>query len=531
MSTAAIEVVPVIAIGTGVGAAVGDVVLPKLQNFLNDQWANHPDKPLNAAAVAELVAETVWSVAQGEAEAAHTGFGTDKLAALVELAKRAPDFGTLMQLYRRELIGDDGINFGLDKARIPERWHSQLRALRDVRLDPAVVATAVQRGVLPNEGLLPVGPPSAVGVVPPMPVVAIDPIDEAKDSGWNFDRLAVQARITGLPPGPGELLNLLNRGAIQHADYLRGISEGNIRNEWGPALEQLRYDLISPAIAAELRLRGWKTEDEAADLGALTGARRDVMEMLYLARGRPMAPVQAFTAFFRGAPGPDGGAFGKDDFLRAIRQSDIRPEYGEPLWGIRHAYPSLFQLRRAVQDGSILPDRGRTILRYERYEDQDADGLLASWTKAGVEAAKGLTKTELAAEYEGLFITEAEFRTSLAALGYTGPAQDMEINLADARRVKKYRDKGIDRVNKFYVKHAIDEATARVDLELFGVTGQAADLLLSVWAHERQIEQLQLTPAQIKRAYYRALLTLADATARLEERGYSAADAAIFLAE
>lgn len=533
---AAVEAVPIIAIGTGVGTAVGDVVTPKLQNFLNERWAAHPDKPLAATAVAELVAEAIWDAAGGHTEARQSGINDGRLDALVELARAAPGLPQLLALRRRELINDGNLEHGLKKARLEPMWHGPLAELRDERLDPAVVATAVQRGILANEGILPVGPPSGVGVVPPMPMVAIDPVVEARDSGWTRERLEVQARITGLPPGPGQLLDLLNRRAIQEVDVLRGIAEGNLRNEWGPALLELRHFLISPSAAANLRLRGWKTEAEAAALGALHGASPDVMEMLYLGAGRPIAPVQAYTAFFRGSPGPTGPGytrgphpFDEQDFLRALRQSDVRTEYGPTLWANRFAYPSLFQLRRAVESGALTPARGRVILGYERYEPQDADALIASMVQGGAEASKALTKAELAAEFEGLYIDETQFRAALTALGYTGPALDLEVHLGDARRVKKYRDAIVAELHGEYIAHDVDDADVQGALAEIGVSAAAVGNLLALWQVERRIHRRQLTAAQVKRGYKRGHITLTAAQGRLADLGYDAGETDVLL--
>ena len=62
--------------------------------------------------------------------------------------------------------------------------------------------------------------------------------------------------------------------------------------------------------------------------------------------------------------------------VRSRTISDIRPEYAELLWGIRHNYPSLFALRTAVQGGGISPARAKTILHFQRYEDQDAESVV-----------------------------------------------------------------------------------------------------------------------------------------------------------
>lgn len=533
---AGVELVGGAAIGIAVGTAAGDVVIPRLQEFLNEQWQAHPDKPLSATAVAEAVAEAIWTLGEGQAEGARSGLDGDRLGALVELARKAPGLPQLLALRRRELINDGNVNHGLQKARLEPMWHGPLADLKDERLDPAVVATAVQRGILANDGILPVGPPTEVGTVPPMPMVAIDPVVEARDSGWTRERLEVQARITGLPPGPGQLLDLLNRGAIEQADFYRGVAEGNIRNEWGPALEQLRHELISPAEAAGLRLRGWITPAESYTLGAKQGADPQVMDYLYLNRGRPIAPVQAYTAHFRDSPGPVGlgytrgpHAFDEEDFLRALRQSDVRTEYGPTLWANRYAYPPLFQLRRAVESGGISPARARVIMRYERYEDQDAAALLASWVQAGAATGKSETKAELAAEFEGLYITEAEYRAALTALGYTGPTLDLEVHLGDARRVKKYRDAIVTELHGEYIAHDVDDADVQATLAEIAVNPEAVAHLLALWQIERRVHRRQLTAAQVKRGYKRGHITLAAAEGRLADLGYDATETEVLL--
>jgi hypothetical protein len=194
------------------------------------------------------------------------------------------------------------------------------------------------------------------------------------------------------------------------------------------------------------------------------------------------------------------------DFDRAIVQSNIRPEYADWLWQIRYTYPSLFQLRGAVQSGGITPARALTILDYQGFEPQDAQAVVASWARAGAEAGRALTKAELAAEYEGLFIDEAQFRAALTALGYTGPAQDLEVHLGDARRVKKYRDAIVTELHGDYVAHDADDADVTATLAEVGVSAEATGHLLGLWAIERRVQRRQLTAAQVKRGYKRGHL-------------------------
>src|SRR5205823_2059586 len=97
---------------------------------------------------------------------------------------------------------------------------------------------------------------------------------------------------------------------------------------------------------ATLYLKGWITETDMNTGGALHGFTPAQMNLMYLERGRPAAPGQMATAAVRGINGPDGTPMNKDQFLKGIRQSDIRPEWGEMLWESRFLYPPLFQLTR-----------------------------------------------------------------------------------------------------------------------------------------------------------------------------------------
>ena len=58
----------------------------------------------------------------------------------------------------------------------------------------------------------------------------------------------------------------------------------------------------------------------------------------------------------------------------------------------------------------------------------------------------------------------------------------------------------------------------------------AIDRIMSLWVLERDATKKELTAAQIRAAYRKTLISLPDAIADLEERGYSATDAATYLA-
>src|SRR5205823_11989738 len=137
----------------------------------------------------------------------------------------------------------------------------------------------------------------------------------------------------GLPPGWAEGLAMLRRGIITEADFAEIVRTGHTKTKWTPQLLQLRTQVLSASEYATLYRKGWITQGVMNAGGALTGHTPEQMNLLYLSQGRPAAPQQMATAWARGVDGPDGRPMDEAQFLKGIRESDIRPEWGPMLWG------------------------------------------------------------------------------------------------------------------------------------------------------------------------------------------------------
>jgi hypothetical protein len=532
--------------GVAIGTATANVVEPALQELANaakEQYPHYPLRPEDAAAararepVGDLPGLPLGGVDPSH-EALYGGLQQGRFDVLTELQREHPSVGELLDLRRRNLAL--GAGHGIEQAEFQE-WLRRtgysaeiiaaLTKLLTHFLAPADIANAVQQGFVPDDGILPAadlsGPPFNI----PTEQVPLDPSNEAAVSGIDRDRLKVLAELSGNPPGPETLTALLNRGLIDQAQWLHGIREGRTKTKWAGPLLALRRQILSGAQAATLRLKGWITAQESYDIGALSGYSQEQMDRLYLAQGRPAAPVQMFTGWARGIDGPDGTPMDQAQFEKGIRESDIRPEWGPMLWGIRHAYPSLFQLRRAVQDGGISRDRALVILRYERYEDADALALVNSWLRGSGTTKKGLTATDLANEYEAAWITRPQYVAGLKELGYDDATAAAKADAEDAKRVRLARNQLVARIHSQYVAHRISLATATNALNTAGVPARVRDSLLPGWTAERDLTADALTAAQIKKAWQKVMMTRAEAISRLEFKGYDAADAALYLDE
>ncbi len=407
--------------------------------------------------------------------------------ALAELARTAPGVGELLTLLRRQAIGHGEWTHGLRKSKLEPQWDAALKSLRDLRIDPAVIATSIQRGIMHDPGLLPVGPPGGVGKVPPMPVSPLDTLREAADSGVDAERLAVYARIVGLPASPDLAARMTFRGIIDKIDFDRAIAEGNTRNEWAPFLFDGFREILTAHEYAELRLRGWiDTAAMVAGAGKHGMSETDIT-LLERMIGRPLTIHQIVTGLARG--GTYGGEYAEvpEPYLKALQESNVRPEWGNLAYHNRYTLPGAFVLRRLLQDGAITKAEGELLFLEEGWEPDLAKKVADAYGVAtAVKPDPHVVKAE----------------TQLWAT-----------------------------IHKSYVVSESDDAEATAALTALGVVADAQPRVLALWQHEREIVRRTLTPSEIKKAWKETKFTRDEALTRLERLGMNAADAGTLLDE
>jgi len=460
------------------GVATAPVLAPAVREIQNTVNAAYPIVPPDVGTLAAGVATGQVDETQARAWAAQRGFGEAQFSALVAISDVGPGIGQLYSGWRRGELTTGEFNRGLDRLSIEPEWWPALRSLKEVRLSPEDVANAVQQGFIPEAGLLPGASSGSPPFTIPTETVPIGAVSEAAAAGLDRDRLQVLAQLSGNPPGPMELLDMWNRGIVTEESVDHGIREGRTKTKWAPAIKELRHFLMSPAEVAGLRLRGWIDAAESYRLGALRGASPETMDGLFLNRGRPMTPLQMWRAIRRGDAT-------KADFDRAVKQSDIRPEYTKWEWAIRFTYPSLFQLNRLVTSGAFTVARGRQILMYQGWEETDVDAMVSWWESQG-----GASGTKWADRARSRLFTVA---------------------------------------HNEYLDGSIDDAQAHELLARVGATAGEQTTIVELWTAELGISRLELTPSQIKKAYKKALYTFEFATSELIERGMTAEDANTFL--
>jgi hypothetical protein len=419
--------------------------------------------------------------------AALTGFGETAFRALVIIARSGPGAAYAFELWRRGKLSETGFRRALKRTGMEEEWIDALVEIKQRILSPQELAVMVQRGVVPDPGYLPVGPPSGRGKVQPMPVAQIDTAQEAAGSGYDHERMAALTRIIGLPASPDLAARMVFRKIIERVDFDRAIAEGNTRNEWREPLFEGFRQIPTAHDGIEGRLRGWITDAEMYAETARHGMSRADTDLLFKVTGRPLSFHQVWIGLQRG--GVYDGPIGDIDpaFLKALRESNIRPEWYNLAWHQRYTYPSAFVMRALTQDGTLTAAQAESDLIDMGWRPDRAKQAAEKW----------------AAQGDG------------GGSAYVGKAQTQLWATTHSA----------------YVARLASEGDVQGAFDLLEIPAADRPFVLGAWMAERDLTRVGLTKAEIKKAVDVDGFTRDDAIGRLEALGMSFEDANLLLDE
>lgn len=489
------------------GVALGPVLGPVVQEEKNAVNQRYPFRPLDPGDVAGIVAEDVEREEWGVNEASYHGVDEARFRALYGEALTAPGIALLYETWRRGLISDGDFAHGLRKSKLERRWDQPLRELRETLLSSEELAMLQQQGFVSPERAN----------------------EEGGLQGVTDERQQLRFEASGLPPGVETALEMLRRSIIDDPTFEQIVREGHTKTKYTDEFLALRDRVLSATTYATLHLKGWIGRPERDAGGALTGYAPAEMEQMYLAMGRPAAPGQMATAAARGIDGPDGRAMDREQFLKGIKESDIRPEWGPMLWDARFLYPPLFQLTRLVQSHAISPEIAAEWATKDRYPPEVVSVLLAYWRRPTSAAQKEATASDLLTLYDGGRAKRVPTMEAMEALGYPADEATRKLDVLDARRVRGARDTAIGGIHTAYKKQEIDDNDVTAALDQLGVATWAVPQIVDAWRVERNVSTASLTRDEILGAYRATRLTLDQARAALQVKGMTLAEANTFL--
>lgn len=472
------------ATGYAIGGAVQPTLSPLVQDLANEAWQAHRVLPLTPedAAAAEL--RGYYGAGAGENEASYSGIDADRFGVLRQLAGLAPPLETLIAMHRRGLIDDAQLEAGIRQLGYLPSWRGVLRGLRNVL--PSVtdmVRFAVRE------------------VYDPARRAALDldaefPPDFAADAeliGLSRERAGQYWAAHWELPSYEQGAAMLFRGeidagrfdtllkALDYAPTWRGPLEA-IARAIPPLSDMIRFavrEVYDPAQRRSLGLDSDYPDAFTAQAAKHGMAEQDARDY-WAAHWRLPSALQGYRMLWR-------GQITQAELAGLLKALDYPALWRDRLQAIAYLVPGRIDLKRMLRHGIL--NRAQVKAGYQRLGYTEAD-------------AEHLTR-----------IAEAEMTTGGAAQTWANRARSRLYTVA----------------HNEYLDGSIDRASAHALVVRVGASSAEADTVLGLWDAESGIARLELTPAQIRKAFQRSLYDRTTALAELEERGMSPEDAVTFL--
>jgi hypothetical protein len=435
-------------VGVAIGDSASSALEPVFEPITQDAWFNAAHKLLNENQLAQLVAEALLESGPAQQEAQRHGFAAVEFNKLVQLALKAPGTPQAEHMYLRKQGGYPGsitqtqLNHAYAKAGIEfQYWAPLTAAAQNTLLTPAELALAVVRSTVESSGLLVVELDTSNSNVPKYPVAALDTVAEFAAAGVDRERARVMVGAIGLPMSTHEAASAYFRNIITLGAFNQSILEGDVRPEWAPYILDQAREILTAHDWVEGFLRGWvPTAAEMYAGTALHGMSQADTDLLFKITGRPLAIHQITTGLARG--GTFGGFYEgvPDPYLSAVRESNIRPEYGNLDYANRYTYPSGFQIKAEATAGVLDEATTEMLLLQVGWSPEWAAFFAKAWssqaTKTNKHVSSSTTTLVTAARkaYVGGAANQAQTVTALNAAGLETGVQTQLFTLWDAQR-------------------------------------------------------------------------------------------------
>jgi len=434
--------------GVAVGEAASTALEPVFEPIKQDAWHSKPTKVLEAAQLAQLVAEAQAAMADVLDDVERNGYNSDKLTQLVQLALKAPGAPEAEQLFLRGAngytggISQDQLNHAYAKSGLEfQYWGPRQAAATTKLLTPAELALGVVRSTVQDSGLLVVTLDTSDSNVAQYPTAALDTLAEFAAAGIDAERARAMVGAIGLPMAVELAARATYRNILTKGAYYQAVLEGDTRPEWADSIFEVARQIPTAEQYLENYLRGYTTDfNTALGNAALHGMSSADATLVFQNMGRPLAVHQITTGLARGGVfQPEPGEL-SDPYEASVHESNIKPGYYDLAIANRYEYPPLFQVVSLLKAGDITPDTATTWLLYDGYEPGAVQTLVEALSPSGTVATARVktaqTKLITAAEkaYTNGASTVAEATSDLTVAGVE--AADIPVILAAWDQIK-----------------------------------------------------------------------------------------------
>lgn len=416
----------------------------------------------------------------------------------------------------------DAAKSGIDPARF-----DVLRDLAQVRIAPADLAEAVLRSYMA------IGPAEAQAALQGLSAAEFSTLVNLAGDGI-APQDAVHARLRGIIPEAGKGPNATS--------YEQAIAESRLHDKWGPVLEKLAEQLLSPADMASAVVRNFLSSAEATRLAEQQGMSSATFRTLVDLSGDAPGPQQLAEALRRGAIPQTGKGSGSTSFEQGIAEGRLADKWAPVIKDLATYWPSPTDALDAQVKGQLTAEQA-----HELYVKLGGDAQFEAWLydsigegptplEAATLAARGIipwtgtgpksTSYEQAVKeshyrdkwsdaYKRLaehipppstistllshqIITREQATTELLRNDMTADEAAAYVAEAEYEAVSDYRGLTQSAVVDMYYAHLIGHDQAVAVLGDLHVTQEAAELLLSYADVRYVVDSVQKTIARLQ---------------------------------
>lgn len=353
-------------------------------------------------------------------------------------------------------------------------------------------------------------------------VNTIHAIDLGLLNGVNEDTMRQLIELAGEPLGPQSLAEAFRRGFIDRERFNRGVVQGPLRKEWFDVLEKLSISRMSTIDAADAVNQGHLSFDEAKAVATANGLDDNDFATLIEIAGAPPGVDFITEALNR-------GFIDETTFTGAFLESRIKNKYVQLFLQMRTRLIPQETVRLLYRNGVYPREKALQTLLWHGFTPTDAEALLALENTRQDGGARELTRAQVVDLYEVRALSRDDAQAMLVSLGYDEANAATLLDLADFKHLQIFVNSAINRVKSAYITGKIDRAIAGAQLDNLLVPPEQQDELFAIWDIERTTITKTLTPAQIRQAAKKELISHEEAIARLTSQGYASDDADLFL--
>lgn len=547
------------------GQTVSNALDPALTVLRQDVSAAHPVQVIDPGTLADLAARGIITVSAGTGEAARSGISPARFADILTLHQvRVPpadlatavlrsylpkgeaavqarlqgfgpaEFATLINLagdaigpqdaaraLLRGLIpaagkGPASVSYqqAIAESRLHDKWGPVLRELSRALLSPADAASAVVRNFLTsNAG---------------RQVAAHQGVDNA-----DFDTLV---HLAGDAPAPGQLATALRRGLIANAgtgpastSFQQGIAEGRLADKWAGVIHGLAQEWPTPTDALDAQVKGQLTAAQGRALYERLGGAPEFHDWLLATIGDSPTPLQAAQLAARGIIPEHGIGPQVVSYDQAVKESRYRDKWGPAYRRLSEHIPPPSTITEMLAHRLISDAEAHSLLMQNDMSATLAAAYVAEAHYVQVSTDRGLTQGNVISLYIAHVIDRKQAGQLLTLLHVAPEAARELLDLADLRYIVDTINKSVQRVATLFTGRKIGATAARAALLKLQIPAHTIDEIISGWEIQAAINVKVLTESQIAEAWYREIISDAEAKAELEAIGYTPYDAWIVL--